>query len=52
MKARKWLVYFDARTALEVADETEWGARFVARLQAWALTGLWLDVVRVEAVTI
>lgn len=45
----RFLVYFDERSALVVAAADERDARLVAQLQAWALTGLWLDVVRVEA---
>ena len=46
---REWLVYFDQTSALIVRDPSPEGARISARIQAWLLTGRWLNPIRVEA---
>ena len=44
----KWLVYFDPCSAIVVEASTAQEAGFVARLQAWDLTGEWLPILRTE----
>jgi len=46
-----WKVVFDKDNAVIIQAPDAFLAKFIGRLQAWSVTGQWLDVLRVEPET-
>lgn len=45
-----WQVYFDKHDSIALAAPDSGTASFLARLQAWSVTGKWFDVISIQPI--